>query len=145
MIQFARRNTFSNLDQSRQRNDSIIAPTDIDVVDVIRRITATGLGLNNHIVLFGVAFITRNGTAAQHGFNGARNHIDIDTKLGSLDTVDINSQFWFVKSQIDIRRNETWIFGNGIHHLPCHGIQILIAVGGLNDEVDGTLAEALTQ
>ena len=101
--------------------------------------------LHNHIVLLCIAFVARHDAATQHGFNGPRHHIDAHAQLGGFDSIDINSKFWFVQAQIDVSCNEARILGNLIQHLTRDCVQILIAVRGLNDEVNGTFPETLAQ
>ena len=145
MIQFARRNALSHFDQSTQRDHGVVATANVNVVNVFRRIAPCCLSLNNDVVLFGITLVTCHIAPAQHGFNGSGHHIHTDTQFCGLDSIDIDAQFGFVQTQINIGGNEARVFGNLVQHLTRDSIQVLIAVRRLNHKIDWALPEALPQ
>ena len=145
MVQFAWRDAFAHLHQSGQRDDGIVAATHVNLVNVFRRVAATGLRLHDHVVLLCIAFVAGHVATAQQGFNRLGDDFDTHAQIGRFLAIDIDAQLWLVQSQVDVGRHNARIFGDFVKHLAHHAVQVLVTFRGLDDEVERSLAKTLTE
>ncbi len=145
MVEFSRSDRLAHFDQRGQRNHGVIAPAHKYFLDIIGRVTATARRLHNHVKLITIALVTRHLPSPQHGFNGARHHVNADAQVGGLFTVHFDFEFRLVQSQVNIGTHDAGVFRHFVHELPRDSGQVLVAFRGHDHKVDRPLPKALPQ
>jgi len=87
----------------------------------------------------------RHRASAEHGLEGTCHHFDADAQVGRLGAVDVYAQFRLVQPQVDVHALDARVLGDLVQHLARDAVQVFVAVGSLDDEVQRPLAEALPQ
>ena len=128
MVELTRRNAFTHLDQSTQRDHGVIAAAHVNAVNVVGGVAAAGLCLHDHVELLGVAFVARHIAPAQQGLDGPGHHIHAHTQVSGFLTVDVDAQLRLVQAQVHVRRDDARVLGDLVEHLPHSGIEVLVAV-----------------
>ena len=145
VVQLARAHAFLHVHQAGERNHRVIAAPHVDAVDVLRRGAAPGLGLHDHIVLLGIALVARHGAPAQHGLNRPGHHVHAHTQVGCALAVHADAQLGLVQAQVCIRCDDAGVLGHLGQHLPGHGVEVFVAVRGLDHIRQWPRPKALAQ
>ncbi len=101
--------------------------------------------LDDHVVLLGVALVARDLAPAQGGLQRAGDHVHADAHVGRLLAVDIDAQLRLVQPQVHVHALDARVLADLVEHLARHPAQVLVAVGGLDHEVERPVAKALAE
>ena len=145
VVQLARAHALAHVDQAGQRDDRVIAAAHVDGVDVFGRGAAPRLGLHDHVVLLGIAFVTCEGAAAQHGLDGLGHHFHAHTQVGGAFAVDLDAQLGLVQAQVHVGGHDAGVLSNLGHERGHHLAQVFVAVRGLDHVGEGPRAKALAE
>ena len=145
VVELTRHHHFANLDQGRQWDHGIATPTHIYFFDIVRRIPATGRGLNDHVVLLAFALVACDLAPTEHGFHGPGDQVNPDAHVCSPLAVDFELDLGLVQAQIGIHLHKTRIFRQLILKSPHRLGQVLVTVRRDDHKIDRPLDESLAQ
>ena len=145
VVQLAWGDGLAHLHHVGQRHHVTAARAHVNVADVAR-IGATGaIQLDDDVVLLGVLLVARHLAAAEHGFQGASDHLHRHAEVGCAIAIHLHRQFRQGQLEVGVGRNEAGVLTHCVEQTFSMERKLIIGFGRRHHERQGTRARALPE